>query len=239
MLNYRIYRDGTIIEYFTKHKSKDRDIVTWKPPKNEKPKEYKINKKLIRSASLACFINKRTKHLLHIVLTLPENIDLKYSNKAFSNFIDNIKKNRGVKNYVFVVERQKNRRIHYHILIEINYISYKYLQKAWEIAIFNVTGIKHITHNSVRAHNPIVNNIKQMMYYLTKYISKNTDTFNSRCYGFSNDLVLYKDIDELEISHFQEIFNIEIQFKLVFESDFFAVFKILDKFLINLNKDFF
>ena len=107
-----------------------------------------------------------------ITLTHAENItDIKLSNKLFKQFVQRLKRaypDIDLK-YLAVIEFQKRGAIHYHMLLNIDYIENAKLNKLWSNGFVKINAITSV--DNVGA-------------YISKYLSKTTD--DERLKGFKS-----------------------------------------------------
>jgi hypothetical protein len=210
-LDCKMYRNGTFIIYkrFARsEKEKESDSIfdaafgkAEKEEKDRKKNEYKHSRTKIQSASLAAWAVKQSKYMLFFTVTIPKSVPEKQMQEAWKRFCNLLTKNYSVSTYVWVLEKGEiGGRYHYHILVDRNRIPIKKLQASWEMVFFNVTGIVHKTHNSVRlGKRPVVYSVRSVKNYLAKYIAKDEDnSFSVKAYGYTETLKLSKHIDVID-----------------------------------------
>lgn len=114
-----------------------------------------------------------------VTLTLPskqQHSDKEIISQCLNQFIIEIKKYHGVKNYVWRAEKQKNGNIHFHVLVDA-FIPWWLLRNQWN-RIINKLGYVdrfqekhgHKTPNSTDIHS--TKKIRNIYSYLTKYLTK-------------------------------------------------------------------
>ena len=164
-----LYEDGTLITFAPSPGAR-------KPPGGRanglKRKTFELtgkHKRIIRSASIRLFLKK--KHgILFCTLTFPQNISQRHANTCFSNFVDNLRTNFKLVDYVAVKELTKVGRPHFHCLLDIPYTDYKILNKAW---CSSFSGFMSGSPNAfTTGRNPVIRHIEQVAKYITKYITK-------------------------------------------------------------------
>jgi hypothetical protein len=248
-LNVRLYRNGTGVVYFDKFKDSPA------PPGNnnnrDEPRQcvYKLSRTKIQSSTLAVWANKQSKYLLFLTFTFP--FDLSNKNDPEENqkeqekvaariwklTLDSLRNNYKVKNYVWIKEFQKNGRVHYHILIDRNRVGIENLQRTFNNHIYNVTGRRDYSNNSVRlGNNPIVKNPDRVKNYLSKYITKADITYYGKSYGVSGQYRLWKEIAIEDIisdicsgNYGQDNVHLRKDVKIIAVDSFYVLFKI-DKY---------
>ena len=118
-----------------------------------------------------------------VTLTLPAqqlHSDKELISTCLNQFIIEIKKYHGVKNYVWRAEKQKNGNLHFHILVD-SFIPWWLMRNRWN-RILNKLGYVdrfqekhgHKTPNSTDIHS--TRKIRNIYSYLTKYLTKDEQT---------------------------------------------------------------
>lgn len=160
-----------------------------------KKRMYTISRQKVKSSCIELWRCKRSKHLLFITYTFAFNIQEKDAAAIWQNHCDNIKKTFKVHHYVWVKERQKSGRIHFHTLMDTNRVNILDLQNSFNNSVNHHNSAFITSNNSVRlGNNPIVNDVRSVARYLSKYISKEKTEFESKAYG-STDMILFRNID--------------------------------------------
>jgi hypothetical protein len=163
-----LYEDGTMIRFARSPGGR--------PPggraNGSKTKHFVLtskHKRLIRSAAIRLFIKKHY-GILFCTLTFTKDIEEKAANQCFSNFIDNLKTNFKLIDYVAVKELTQKGRPHYHCLLDIPFTDYKKLNKAW-IATFSAL-MPGSRNAFTTGRQPIIRDVHTVARYITKYITK-------------------------------------------------------------------
>lgn len=102
---------------------------------------------------------------------------------SFSKLLENLRSNYGLKNYLWVVERQqKNGRgaIHFHCVFDMYFISYQRMAKLWCDLL---RGYHYTSKNCVDGIK--INSLKGLSCYLSKYLTKNDSRFYCRTWAMS------------------------------------------------------
>ena len=164
--------------------------------KEKRPKktEYVLNKKKVRENCSAFFgLRQSRKFLAFYSISFPRHFPDDYAFKVLNTVLTRLRKGNGLKSYLWVAERQKNGTIHFHLLtnnfIYVRVFNY-YMAKAIENQInkydidvnfdvnkYNGVDVRHVN-----------NNRKALNIYLTKYVSKNLETFFRLPYHSSRDI---------------------------------------------------
>ena len=128
-------------------------------------------------------IADRTAHLYHnrkhklifAVLTLPplkKQTDGKEINEAFSRFIENCRSTYHLLHYIAVREGDGiDKRIHYHVILDIGYVSFTNLNTAWNSALSDICEFS-ICAFRTKKKSFYIRDIAGAIRYISKYISK-------------------------------------------------------------------
>lgn len=168
--------------------------ITAHHTKKEKKTAYNLNKKKVREKCSAFFgLRKSRKFLAFYSISFPMGFPDDYAFKCFNTVLTRLRKNCGLKSYLWVTERQKNETIHFHMLTNnfmyVRKFNY-YMAKAIETQInkHNIAVNFNINkYNGVDVRH-VNNNRKALNCYLTKYVSKNTILFYRLPYHSSRDI---------------------------------------------------
>lgn len=184
---YRLYEDGTLISAKDYHGAKPKGGKEL----GKRTKFFRMTPKkrrLIRSSAIRLKLLSK-KPVLFCTLTLPTNIGAKSANRAVSNFLDNLKTNYKLKNYVGTRELTKNGRSHYHFIMDIPFTSFKTLNKAWNAALSPYCPFSPNAFTT--GEHPYVHDVHKVARYISKYITKiegdanNPALISDRCYFIS------------------------------------------------------
>lgn len=162
--------------------------------KKTKKTEYKLNKKKVREKCSAFFgLKQSRKFLAFYSISFPMGFPDDYAFKCFNTVLTRLRKNCGLRSYLWVTERQKNGTIHFHMLTNnfmyVRKFNY-YMAKAIETQIdkHNIdANFDMLKYNGVDVRH-VNNNKKALNCYLTKYVSKNTIIFYRLPYHSSHDI---------------------------------------------------
>lgn len=238
-LSVRLYRDGTGVLYFTQYR-KDNHVN----PVQKAERKFGIKKTHVRSACLACWGRKKSKNMLFITFTFPYEPSEIEAKKIWKLLLDSLRNTYNIKNYVWVKERQKTGRLHYHVIVDSDRIGISKLQSTWNNHINNVNPRCAVSNNSVRlGNNPVIRTVKAVSCYLSKYISKDVgEKYTQRAWGTSIEKEsFYKEIDIGEILHScyeqknsgETHYLLRENIRILLDSDCFMVFKMRDYFDIS------
>jgi len=186
-------------------------------------KTYTITPAVIRriaSAAVAQF-EQRENNLTFFTLTLPFKIKHDETNRAFTNFIKNLKKNYGLLSYVATYEHTKNGQGHYHCIFDIPFIDVRIINNAWANALsVNGKDYKSMVRLPKEKNRTVVRNVTRLVKYLVKYMGKLDAVFEAKNYFIDTQLLekSYTEIDSYEF------FNLKKESKTIYEGEFFSVF---------------
>jgi len=146
-------------------------------PRNNQNKNKKESKEAIREKTEFAVNRARTNMrrlinsnpTLNKFLTLTfrtKMFDLSKANKLFNTYIRRMNKHFPRFQYIAIVEFQKNGRVHYHLLCNLEYVPAKKLEEIWQHGFINIKRIDRI--NNIGA-------------YICKYLRK--DMFDERMFG--------------------------------------------------------
>lgn len=188
-----------------------------------------------------------------ITLTLPDTIneikEKEFKEKLMHPFLVYMKKYKGLVNYVWKLEFQKNGKLHVHLTTdsfinhsELRYYWNKLLDKNGYLDYFKLK-YKHDNPNSTDVHS--VWKVKNLAAYIAKYLAKNEDNegvINGRIWGCNYELsaknkcVLHVPASELRDT-LTELFNPRIDYKEIVSQDSLTgkVFRQCELFFIKLS----
>lgn len=185
---------------------------------------YRIDKKKIKDRIKAYLLSMKGEKMLYFwTVTFPKGTPDSECYYLFQRWMDRLRKEKMLKEYLWITERQQNGTIHYHLAVN-NKMDVRRANVFMRAAIMTAIDRKDITwtrdaamkYNGVdisknRKTKRVTNfakgkNEKQLMNYLTKYVTKNQDTYqhlawhNSR--GYSN-LIVSVNLTSSEFIHYQ------------------------------------
>lgn len=191
----KIHASGQIKVYKVNNQPNTSGLLRSAP----KQRTYRLKKTMIKDA--AAVQNHKYKRVYIVALTYPYiETDIKRSNRILSTYLKNLIQNYKLKSYVGVLEEQKNGSIHYHFLMTFDkyLIDIQKINKAWLKAIYTVTGNEYRSKNSVRfgtyykgRRKIYVTSSKEAVLYMIKYMSKNKNGYESKCYYITQNLLKY------------------------------------------------
>lgn len=134
-----------------------------------------------------------------ITLTLPntsQKVDeIQFKSVLLNNWLTYMRKYKGLKNYVWKLEYQKNGKIHIHITTD-TFIHWREIRRVWNNILENNSlmfdfnaKFGHSDPNSTDVH--AINKVKNLAAYLCKYMTKDEKTlnkFNGRIWGCNSEL---------------------------------------------------
>jgi len=181
-LKYRLYETGQITctrSGAGNRKAKGGRVI------GKKQKKFNVEKKIVRSTIIRQF-NIRTNTIKFITLTFPDDVTNKYANGCFSKFVENLKKNYNLNSYVAVKELTKIGRPHFHCFLDMPYINYTLLNRAWCHTFYDNLGFSPNALQT-RKGKSIIKTIRRACNYASKYVSKAPDIKNNPEYANVTD----------------------------------------------------
>lgn len=227
---YRLHEDGTLISCAD---SPGGNIKGGRYYGN-RSKSFRLKKRhrrLIRcSAIRLAMLAKRP--VLFCTLTFPQSIDPGTANKCFSNFVDNLRTNYKLKNYVATAELTKKGNTHYHCLFDIPRTDYKALNKAWVSTFPNSFDRppNSFRTGSDKHRNPWTKDVRRVAGYIAKYITKipggelYPEQYAARKYFISSEALTKPEL----ISYNSFIYWTTRQEHTVYSGEHFTVYKLKD-----------
>lgn len=217
----RLYASGLIVIYQPHATGKrSQEQLSYQ---SKKKRKYTVNKSKVQSACIRCWQLKKSKNMLFLTYTFPFEPTEDEASKIWNLTLKNLKQNYNVKNYVWVKERQKSGRLHYHIILDRDRIGIINIQKSFNNHIHNVRCDVNISFNSVRlGKRPLIRSISAVAKYLCKYISKSHGEFETKCYGYTTGLQISRIITTDELCELHEKFGT----KTLLIDNFFELYRV-------------
>lgn len=176
----------------------------------KKPKKYKLNKNKVRDKCNALFgLKASRKFMAFITVSFPFGFSSNDARTCLNTVLTRCRDDFKLKTYLRVTEYQKSGTIHFHIVTNC-YMPIYQLNRYMAVAIENTIkknnieteglqyidkkGISRVTQAfDIKKYNGVDvkrcdNNKKKLNQYLTKYVSKNNDTFDILPYHCSRDI---------------------------------------------------
>jgi len=214
----KIYKTGLVVLY-KKHKGRSRQEMI---EAARQPRHYQIKKSEVVSAAINLY-NRKKYQVYFITFTFAFNPTELQASRIWTNYLKNLKLNYNVNNYVWVKEKQKSGRLHFHALIDSPRNNIAKLQSSFNNTVKNFDNTLAISNNSVRlGNNPVVFNIQQCAKYISKYISKSRDDiYQQRAYGFTVEISdVCREIDTYQLDELA----LKYEVKHVYTAAFFEIF---------------
>ena len=187
---FRLFENGTvtITPGYRPFSDEHREIVRKNGKRNKK---YRIDTRIYRkivSSAVNLYRNK-VNNIVFLTLTFPQYITEKDANICFSKFMDNLRTNYDVENYVAVKEFTQKGVPHYHLLIDYPFVDIRRLNSAWcNTFPINIPGSK----NAIRLpkdNRAIVKDLYRCIKYICKYFNKCRESeYTSRCHFISHEI---------------------------------------------------
>jgi hypothetical protein len=214
----RLYRNGAIIVWKQDRPGRSGDEMR---EIRKIIRSYSISKIKIQSACIAAWVVKSSKNMLFLTFTFPFNATEKQAAKIWDLMLNSFRNTYKVNTYVWIKERQTNGRLHYHCIVDRNWINIYHLQKSYNAALESVNPGCVKYNNSVRlGRNPIINNAQRVSKYLSKYISKSENSYVTRAYGFTDNLKLYRNLDSSEL---EKMLSDKKKYVIVVDEPYFMI----------------
>lgn len=208
----RLVISGDFFELYKYATIQNRGYKKQKIPRPREPEQLELDFDTVnKQKEKTMFSINRTRTLIRrivnsnkdfrkfVTLTFKENvIDIEYANRIFSKFIMRLKyRNPNVK-YLAVIEFQNRGAIHYHIVMNIDYLPNKELSRMWGQGFVKINEISHVDNLGA---------------YICKYLQK--DMFDNKMFGqkkyfCSRNCIKPEEVfDEEMIKHILEEHGIE------------------------------
>jgi len=196
-INLYLSGDITICSSHRRHRETPKENSSFGSHARKGYRIIKSTRRKLVSSAFLLFVRKQHE-IAFLTLTFPykvrEGVKI---NPMLNRFITNLKKNYGLKGFLWTREDQKNGRPHYHMLCDIPYQSIKKINSAW------CSAIGEFSPNAVRLPKKgkaIVKDIDRTSRYVTKYITKDQNKYYSeRCYsiaaGFKAEPIRLSEFD--------------------------------------------
>jgi hypothetical protein len=161
----------------------------------KKVKSFEIDRAIYRqiASSAVNLWELRKNNITFFTLTFPFDANEVQANECFSKFMDNLKLNYELNNYIATKERGTiGNKIHFHCLFDIPYCPINTLNKAWcqtfrSIANYSGCAVQLPSRSNGGA---VVRTQQRCVKYICKYVSKSIGTkFEQRCYFISRDIL--------------------------------------------------
>ncbi|SDE00939.1 rolling circle replication-associated protein [Riemerella columbipharyngis] len=255
-----------------KEASKSKDIIKKmesdamkKIEKDNQKKEYQLRKFKIRNKIMNFFSLKSSrKFCAFYTVTFPLNIPDEIAYKLLNTWLTRCRKLQGLKSYLWVAERQKNGTLHFH-LITNNYMNIREVNEYMKIALknakkkdllycedkvlekYNGVDVDNLYHSKRhKKKNKRLSKIeaqRKLMYYLSKYVTKNETKSKKLPWHCSRDIsALFISVNYSEYSE-NEIFKLvsdNPEAVKSFHNEYFSFHYFLftpeEKYFVSLNE---
>lgn len=169
-----------------------------------------------------------------ITLTLSQKQftnDKEIKRNMLNNFLQRLKKNHKMKNYLWISETQKNGNLHFHIITDI-YISHVQLRKYWN-SIQQKHGYTQNYYKKYKNHNPnstdihALKKIKNIVAYLTKETTKGQQSrkMDGKIWSCNKELLNLKSFEVVADSTLIDVVDniLKQKHSKVYKDNFFSV----------------
>lgn len=189
---FRLYENGTVTVTSGRGRCPISDEHLEKVRSNGKRiKKYSIDTRTYRKivSSAVNLYRCKVNNIVFLTLTFPGNITEKDANICFSKFMDNLRTNYNVENYIAVKEFTRKGVPHYHLLADYPFVDIRRINRAWcNTFPIDLPGSK----NAVRLpkdHKSIVKDLYRCIKYICKYFGKSRDVeYSTRCHFISHEV---------------------------------------------------
>jgi hypothetical protein len=230
--------------------------------KINKERKYTINKKEI-SHRIRNMVNQMAgeKKLFFWTITFPEKTNDDTAFILLNKWLTRLRQEKMLRSYLWISERQKNGTIHFHIAIHQR-ICVQKANKFMRACIMHSINNGEINYSRIEAKNyngvdisknrktrRVTNfaqkkNEKSLINYITKYVSKNNESFNHLAWHSSRDYSnLITAVRFTDKEYERVIFKQSISGEITFESEWFVFYKwikeppeILMRYLASTNQ---
>ena len=157
----------------------------------KKKGKYQINKQLVKSKmeSWARVVKPKSFFAFYSI-SFPCGFKDTDAMKVLNIWLTRIRKFKKCVNYIWVSERQKNGTVHYHVLIDkflnirlLNHYAAKSIDNVMKSNGLNGMNWNYKKYNGVDVQR--VMNLKGLKKYMTKYVTKSYESFNTLANGMS------------------------------------------------------
>jgi hypothetical protein len=218
-MKYLLYENGTII--ITPGNRPPGRIAEALRKESVKKKTYAIGtrqKRKIQCAGIRMW-HKKKNSIKFITLTFSNSVDQSEANKCLSRYLDNLKKTYDLNTYIIIKEDHKSGVPHFHCIFDIPFQHFEILNFAWCNACRRV--MRFSVNALTTGERVIVEDIKQVAYYITKYIIKSQAGNNeTRRYFYSRSLE--SKPQEISYGRYIDLINTFPVWKHI-EKEFFSI----------------
>lgn len=206
---------------------------------------YSVNASKVRDKVIAySLLNKSLSFLAFFSISFPVNIPDNIAYKIFNIWLTRLRRDKGLKSYIWVTERQGNGTLHYHMLTN-DYMNVRELNKYMAISIDNYVhkGECSWGNSSINKYNGVdvvsITSrygrckykskqavINKVIEYLTKYMTKDVIETNHRiwhCSRLVSALFISIDIDNVHVEELMQLPYVISNSKILISSEFFSV----------------
>ncbi|WP_233882170.1 rolling circle replication-associated protein [Tenacibaculum piscium] len=219
------------------------------------PKElkgYKLPKSKIRNKCFSFFNLKASKMFCAFYsISFPAGLSDEMAYKLFNTWLTRCRKNEKLKSYLWVAERQKNKTLHFHLLTN-QYMAIRtvngYMASALKTQFkngsippeieaptkYNGVDVDNLYYSKRRKNHKKriskAETIKKLSYYITKYVTKNTERFSRLAWHCSRSISnLFTSVcySEIEDTFLAEQLNLNADKIKMIENEYFNLFILL------------
>jgi hypothetical protein len=208
--SFAVNTDNEIHQLPKKVRKKRENTETDTSEKKAAAVTWKVNKSKVKEKILQLFsLREAARFSAFITITFPAGMPDNDCYKAFNTWLTDLRKHYGLRTYLWVMERQKNRTVHYH-MITINRMPVKKINAAMASAInttlthgngpkfkkdrYNGVDIDNMLYPKKRRQKQplrqltVQQRFQKVSSYIRKYITKSTVTSTHRVWHCSRDV---------------------------------------------------
>jgi len=217
LANFTLYENGTLI-ISPDHKS---DPLP-KGTKGKKEKKYSIDSATYRkiASSAVNLWAKKKNNLTFFTLTFPFEPYEEVANNCFSKFVENLKLNYDLKNYIAVKERgEQFGRLHFHAIFDLPRIDILKINAAWCATFRNYSSPSACAVRLPKRSNggAVIRSQKRCVKYLCKYIGKSKDRleYSKPCVFITRDILsrplklTHEEVEDIKQQYYTQAYITE------------------------------
>jgi len=205
----------------------------------KKKKYYCIDRKNYRiiASSAVNLWKKRKNKVTFFTLTFPFNPTEKQANECFVKFIDNLKKNYGLNNYIATKERGEKgeKHLHFHCVFDFPYHGIAKINKAWCNTFSAYCGFSPRAVIIPKRSNggAVIKSLERCVKYICKYVSKMINVkFEQRCLFISREILSKpRELTANEVTMLQDTFESD-----EFLHEYFTIIQLRKAYISKFDK---
>jgi hypothetical protein len=207
----------------------------------KKEKKYSIDRADYRkvASSAVNLWRIRKNKVVFFTLTFPFKATEEVANSCFSKYVENLKQNYELSNYIAVKERGEiGGKLHFHCLFDIPFKPIGKLNEAWNktFRAYHAGSPNSVSFGERGKHNAIIRSQKRCVKYICKYISKaignKNEVFSKPCVFISREIISEpRELTAEEVIILTDTFD-----NLEFSHEYFSVISLHNKYFSKFDK---